>query len=409
VRRAYTIAIAALLGALGGLAVGLIAPDRLKLTWRHLRPESPHQRYARALQTGGLAHTVLGSQWLAAAARAIEAPVPVAMPFTEAALVDPLRPVALGYAVTLKRGQTLDAGVTVETETPGRVFLDLFRAEAEAERDPDRPAASAPDDQDTLSYEVPESGAYILRVQPELLRGGHLKVTGVTTPSLVFPVPGSRGIRSVFGDPRDAGLRLHEGVDIFAKAGTQVLAAAGGVATVGENLLGGRVIWVIDVRRGLRYYYAHLQDQLVSTGTIVRPGDLLGTVGNTGNARTTPPHLHFGIYAPGEGAIDPDGFIRPVRGSPEDPVLNVETLGAWARTRTRATLRASPSTDAPVITALPRGAFIRIEGAVGPWARTRTNTHPEAFVAARELTVEASRHKERTTGGAGERGPSRED
>jgi peptidoglycan LD-endopeptidase LytH len=117
----------------------------------------------------------------------------------------------------------------------------------------------------------------------------------------------------VFGDPRDGGRRRHEGVDIFAKRGTPVLSASSGVVTrVGEGGLGGRVVWVWDPARSLLLYYAHLQEQLVSTGTRVRAGEPIGTVGNTGNARTTPPHLHFGIYRRGAGAIDPEAFIAPV-------------------------------------------------------------------------------------------------
>jgi len=392
-RRGYAVAVGVLFGALGVLALAVVAPDRLRRSWQNLRPESPHERYARALQDGGLAHTALATEWLAAAARAVRAPVPLIVPFTEAALVDAARPVALGYEVALKRGQRLDVSVAVETDTPGRVFLDLFgpgdRNHSE-ERRP-RPRASATADRTTLSYEVPETGVYVLRVQPELLRGGHVKVTSTPSASLLFPVPGARGINSVFGDPRDAGLRRHEGVDIFAKAGTHVRAAADGVVTrVGETALGGRVVWVTDFPRGVRYYYAHLQEQLVRTGTFVRAGDVLGTVGNTGNARTTPPHLHFGIYARGEGAIDPDAFIRPVTASAAAPALTVETLGAWARTRRPATVRASPSPDGPILEALPRGSAVRVEGALGQWVRTRTGTHPSAFVAARELTVDSA-------------------
>ena len=46
----------------------------------------------------------------------------------------------------------------------------------------------------------------------------------------------------------------------------------------------------------LRLYYAHLDTQLVAPGQIVRAGDPIGTIGNTGNAITTPPHLHFGVF-----------------------------------------------------------------------------------------------------------------
>lgn len=124
-----------------------------------------------------------------------------------------------------------------------------------------------------------------------------------------------RDLQSVFGDPRDAGRRQHEGVDISARRGTPVLSATNGVVMrVAETTLGGRVIWIFDTSRGLRLYYAHLDEQLVTTGQRVNAGDVLGTVGNTGNARTTPPHLHFGIYERGTGALDPYWFIAPPSG-----------------------------------------------------------------------------------------------
>jgi murein DD-endopeptidase MepM/ murein hydrolase activator NlpD len=78
---------------------------------------------------------------------------------------------------------------------------------------------------------------------------------------------------------------------------------------VTTNRLGGNVVWVWDAERGQALYYAHLDRQDVSAGSRVHAGDVLGRVGNTGNARTTPPHLHFGIYRPIEGAIDPLPFI----------------------------------------------------------------------------------------------------
>ncbi len=68
------------------------------------------------------------------------------------------------------------------------------------------------------------------------------------------------------------------------------------VRRIDEWKLGGRVIWLEDPERNLRLYFAHLQTQDVEDGTWVQAGERIGTVGNSGNARTTPPHLHFGIY-----------------------------------------------------------------------------------------------------------------
>jgi murein DD-endopeptidase MepM/ murein hydrolase activator NlpD len=382
-----SIAVAFAAGAAAALTLVATGWNPLKLIQEALPRETPHQRYARALETGALAHTALATEWRAAAARAVEQPIAVSLPFAETALVDPTRPLALGYAVTVKRGQHLSVEVTIETDTPGRVFVDLF--EPQREGAPDRRlAASAEEGRTSLSHEARQSGVYVLRVQPELLRGGHVRVTSVPAASLRFPVSDAdaRSVHSGFGAPRDG--RRHEGVDIFAPRGTPVVAASDGlVVRVTESNLGGRVVWLRDFSRGLTYYYAHLDEQLVRAGTRVDAGETLGTVGNTGNAKTTAPHLHFGIYARGEGAIDPDAFIRPTATSPVSPALNAATLGAWARTRGRTALRAAPSDGAAVMQTLPHASAVRVEGALGPWIRTSTREYPVAFLSSRDVVL----------------------
>jgi murein DD-endopeptidase MepM/ murein hydrolase activator NlpD len=354
-----------------------------------LRPETPHEGYTRSLLESGLSDTALAREWLDSANRSLENPVPLPAPFTEQALIDAARPLSLGYAVELRRGQAFAVQVQLETDVPGRVFVDLFEPKAEGAAGR-RAVASARERETSLSHEARTSGRYVLRVQPELLRGGRVRVVSTPAPSLAFPVKNAppQSIRSVFGDPRDAGVRRHEGVDIFAPRGTPVLAATDGlVVRVGETARGGRVVWLLDPRRGISTYYAHLDEQHVSTGAIVRAGETLGTVGTTGNARTTPPHLHFGIYARGEGAIDPEAFIRPVAVAAPAPALKASTLGEWATVKRRAPLRASPSPAGAIVGTLAPASTIRIEGALGAWVRTRTADETSAFVEARALEV----------------------
>ena len=70
-------------------------------------------------------------------------------------------------------------------------------------------------------------------------------------------------------------------------------------------------------------YYAHLDKQLVAEGQFVKKGETIGLVGNTGNARTTPAHLHFGVYTFG-GAVDPLPFVnRTNKTAPEVPERNL--------------------------------------------------------------------------------------
>jgi murein DD-endopeptidase MepM/ murein hydrolase activator NlpD len=100
--------------------------------------------------------------------------------------------------------------------------------------------------------------------------------------------------------------RLHQGQDIFAPRGTPVYSAvAGYVIRKGENRLGGRTVSVIGAGRRV-YYYAHLDSYApdLGVGDYVTPETVLGHVGTTGNARGTPPHLHFGVYTL-TGAINP--------------------------------------------------------------------------------------------------------
>jgi peptidoglycan LD-endopeptidase LytH len=104
--------------------------------------------------------------------------------------------------------------------------------------------------------------------------------------------------------------RVHEGQDIFAPKGTPVLSATSGyVYNIGENNLGGQTVSVIG-RGGRVYYYAHLDsyNPTLNERDFVTTKTILGYVGTTGNAKGTPPHLHFGVYATA-GAINPLPFL----------------------------------------------------------------------------------------------------
>jgi len=87
----------------------------------------------------------------------------------------------------------------------------------------------------------------------------------------------------------------HKGVDIFAKVGTPVNSATGGlVVYTGVMGRGGNVVLVLGPKWRL-HYFAHLKDIHTSTGTWVSEGDAIGTVGDTGNAAGKPAHLHYTI------------------------------------------------------------------------------------------------------------------
>lgn len=125
--------------------------------------------------------------------------------------------------------------------------------------------------------------------------------------SLPVPVHGIKPSRlaDTWGAARSGG-RRHEGIDIFAPKNTPILSATHGIVSrVGWNELGGRVISIMGPG-GDRHYYAHLERHTDhKPGDWVKRGEVIGYVGNSGNARTTPAHLHYGIYRFSGGAINP--------------------------------------------------------------------------------------------------------
>lgn len=124
---------------------------------------------------------------------------------------------------------------------------------------------------------------------------------------LLMPVQNVRvkSVGNTWGAARSGG-RNHKGQDIFAKRGTPVYSATPGyVWQIGENGLGGKVVFVLGAG-GRHYYYAHLDKYAegLNEGDEVTTKTVLGYVGTTGNAKRTPPHLHFGVYTMA-GAINP--------------------------------------------------------------------------------------------------------
>jgi murein DD-endopeptidase MepM/ murein hydrolase activator NlpD len=145
------------------------------------------------------------------------------------------------------------------------------------------------------------------QVTPKLTAGGY-----------VFPVYGPSSFTDTFGAARsDVSGGWHHGDDIFAPLGAPILAvAAGTVFSVGWNTVGGNRLWLRDGQGNL-FYYAHLSafTPLAANNNSVNAGDVLGFVGNTGDAQGTPTHLHFEIHPVGliglgyDGAVDPTTYL----------------------------------------------------------------------------------------------------
>src|SRR3954447_3319500 len=140
-------------------------------------------------------------------------------------------------------------------------------------------------------------------VQPKLTAGGY-----------VFPVYGPSSFGDTFGAFRgDVPGNWHHGDDIFAPLGAPILACADRlVFSAGWNDVGGNRLWLRD-SQGNEFYYAHLSafTPLAHNGMHVKAGEMLGFVGNTGDAQGTPTHLHFEVHPSSLLFMGYDGAVNP--------------------------------------------------------------------------------------------------
>lgn len=277
-------------------------------------PQYPHQAYGFSLALTRLHRNAAARDWLAAADAALLQPQDISLPYATAGerIADSA---ALGYAFTVPVGRRVAVTVANDAAATRELFVDLFRVSPPGL---ERLTGALPGNRsEPFVVDVVEGGDYVLRIQPPVGTTANVDVDIGTSALLAFPVEGvgRSAIWSAFGAERDGGRRAHRGVDIFAARGTPVLAATDGwVTRVETTRVGGNVVWMQPLFGNMRVYYAHLHEQWVEPGDFVLTGQPLGAVGNTGNAITTPPHLHFGVYVrqPGVrgGARDPAEFLR---------------------------------------------------------------------------------------------------
>ncbi|MFC7668710.1 M23 family metallopeptidase [Hymenobacter humi] len=339
------------------------------------------------LKQAGLDRRPAGRAWLAAADQALRDSLVVTLPFAETGYFRPEQPGAASYCYAVRAGEQVHVTLSLGAGAAARVFLDAFEVV------PGRlpvPLASADTVALDFRYQADADGQHLLRVQPELLAAGRYTLRVAREPSLsIFPVLGrtDAAVGSFWGAARDAGARQHEGIDIMASRGTPVVAATAGFITrTGETPIGGRVVWLADVANRNHIYYAHLDKQLVTPGQRVRAGDTLGLVGNTGNARTTVPHLHFGIYRSGQGAVDPFPFVRRPAAFSALPA-GPDRRGEFVRLRAEALLHQMPGIDKtlPAIARLPRQLPLLVVGQHGASLRVQTPTGQVGYVPAQAV------------------------
>lgn len=263
---------------------------------------SPRDIFVWRLKLAGLLDSPLGQRWTEAVDRAAERPVQAGGQYrtSESFLSDEVE--AHIYKVSLDRGEKLIWQFSRLDIADSRLYASLER------RDKNDHAWSTVTElnaDDTTNSQVASKAAdYRTVLQPELFAEAEYSLAMANGGSLPFPVEGARqrDIGSPFGVPRGDGAREHHGVDIFAERGAPVIAVIDGRVRTGTGARGGKHVWLSDSMIGLgnaRYYSAHLDAFEVESGDRVKRGDILGFVGNTGNAINTPPHIHFGIYAGG--------------------------------------------------------------------------------------------------------------
>ena len=291
-----------------------MGPAIRSIEMRPYAPQYPHQAYGYELALTPVQRNRPASDWFHGAERALRDPERVELPFRKAG-EQASAAAAAGYAFTVPVGRRVAVTLTSAEGAATELFVDVFRTSSLRH---ERIAGALPGSgSQPFAIDVVEGGDYLLRVQPPIGATAEFDVRVESRALLAFPVQGvgNNAIWSGFGAERDGGRRAHRGVDIFAARGTPVLAATDGwITRVETTRVGGNVIWMQPLFGNMRVYYAHLHEQWVRPGDFVTAGQPLGAVGNTGNAVTTPPHLHFGVYVrqPGRrgGARDPADFLR---------------------------------------------------------------------------------------------------
>ena len=314
----------------------------------------------------------LYSLWAEQGQKALLDSVAISLPYSETGKFFPKSLPAYSYNIALDPGEELI--VELETDSANTlVFIDLYKKEQDSISTFSH-IESAGFEKSSLKNEPSESGTYKVVVQPEIAANTPFQLKIYKESVYAFPVAskGVSAVRSFWGAARDGGRRKHEGIDIFASRGTPVLAATSGrITSTGNKGLGGKQVWLRDGKRGNSLYYAHLDSIIATRGMSVSPGDTLGLVGNSGNARTTAPHLHFGIYKGYRGAINPLPYVNenkkpeitePLDNFPDQLIVN----------NVKANLRSGPSTRTDILEQTQPQDTLRLLGKTSDWFHIRT-------------------------------------
>jgi murein DD-endopeptidase MepM/ murein hydrolase activator NlpD/SH3-like domain-containing protein len=344
---------------------------------------SPYEQYRAQLRKKGLHESPAARAWLQAGEDALLDSVTVAVPFKETGHYSGKGAAAHSYRFRLPADGRVLIASAGKTKGAAPLFTDVFECPDDA-GDPE-PVAYLATGKSQLKLFAGAGKTYLVRLQPRLGYAGTYTVSLTLLPAFTFPVKGkdARAIGSYWGASREGGKRKHEGIDIFARRGTPVVAATDGVVSnVGKTRLGGKVVWVIN-KNLQAVYYAHLDKQLVKTGQLVKAGQVLGTVGNTGNAKTTPAHLHFGVYRGWGGPVNPLPYVKKAVVPAPAVTVALHRLGTRGRIiAKKALLRVSPSAKSQVRREIPAATVLTLTAGTGAWYRARLPDGTAGYVPA---------------------------
>ncbi len=343
-------------------------------------PLSARVQYERSLKKTDPLAEAKYAEWDSIGNLAFTQNVEIPTPYRQTGFFLKGRAEVLAFEIPLKQGEQIDIQLSSDT-TDIQLFMDFFQKK----KGRWYPILKSKKGQTTFHYTVANSETFLLRIQPEFHKAANYELKILKNPTYLFPVAGKgkEDVWSVWGVPRDGGKRKHEGIDVFAKRGVPLVAATDGrITNVSDRGLGGKQVWLKDPTTNNAIYYAHLHKQLVEEGQIVERGDTIGLVGNTGNARTTHPHLHFGIYRPQrKGAVDPLPFVKRYKNRflRNVAIIKRDVINQGI-THNNANFRSKPSAKKSFIKKIKNGQPIELLGAAGRWYHVRTLDGEVGFI-----------------------------
>lgn len=220
--------------------------------------------------------------------------------------------------------------VAVKTRTVARAVTPVRQSATAARRAPVRTTKAA-----VATRSVRGRNTRYSRFTPRNARARYryfaylrpvLAASSADLPEMAAPLANltARELQDSFYYRRPDGM-VHYAIDIFRPIGEPLLAAVDGyIERIDPNPLGGNVVYIVDEEKRFRFYYAHLERHAdgLYAGMPVKRGDVIGFVGDTGNAKGTQPHLHFQIANLGGAVVNPYPLLMDLVRRGEEPTLS---------------------------------------------------------------------------------------